>query len=77
MFEFEFDLQPEYQKSITVEDIGDFGIIASTIEGAQYYMAVKTKSGKYVSFRYEPSYLDGSPELRTDFRRDIAPNFNI
>ena len=42
MFEFEFDLQPEYQKSITVEDIGDFGIIASTIEGAQYYMAVKT-----------------------------------
>ena len=40
-------------------------------------MPVKTKSGKYVSFRYEPSYLDGSPELRTDFRRDIAPNFNI
>ena len=45
MFEFEFDLQPEYQKSIAVEDIGDFGIIASTIEGAQYYMAVKTILG--------------------------------
>ena len=44
---------------------------------ARDYMPVKTKSGKYVSFRYEPSYLDGSPELRTDFRRDIAPNFNI
>lgn len=41
------------------------------------FMPVKTKSGKYVSFRYEPSYLDGSPELRTDFCRDIAPNFNI
>ena len=44
---------------------------------ARDYMPVKTKSGKYVSFRYEPSYLDGSPELRTDFRRDITPNFNI
>lgn len=44
---------------------------------ARDYMPVKTKSGKYVSFRYEPSYLDGSPELRTDFRRDIAPNFAI
>ncbi len=32
------------------------------------FMPVKTKSGKYVSFRYEPSYLDGSPELRTNFR---------
>ena len=40
-------------------------------------MPVKTKSGKYVSFRYEPSYLDGSPELRTDFRRDIVPNFDF
>lgn len=44
---------------------------------ARDYMPVKTKSGKYVSFRYEPSYLDGSPELRTDFRREIAPNFAI
>ena len=44
---------------------------------ARDYMPLKTKSGKYVSFRYEPSYLDGSPELRTDFRIDIAPNFNI
>lgn len=44
---------------------------------ARDYMPVKTKSGKYVSFRYEPSYLDDSPELRTDFRRDITPNFNI
>ncbi len=44
---------------------------------ARDYMPVKTKSGKYLSFRYEPSYLDGSPELRTDFRRDIVPNFNI
>lgn len=44
---------------------------------ARDYMPVKTKSGEYVSFRYEPSYLDGFPELRTDFRRDIVPNFNI
>lgn len=41
------------------------------------FMPVKTKSGKYVSFRYKPSYLDGFPELRTDFRSDIAPNLDF
>ena len=41
------------------------------------FMPVKTKSGKYVLFRYEPSYLDGSPELRTDFRKEIAPSLSL
>lgn len=39
------------------------------------YMPVKTKSGKYVSFRYEPSYLANDPQLRTNFKTDIAPHF--
>lgn len=39
------------------------------------FMPVKTKSGKYVSFRYEPSYLAGDPQLRTNFKTDIAPHF--
>lgn len=38
-------------------------------------MPVKTKSGKHVSFRYEPSYLAGDPQLRTNFKTDIAPHF--
>ncbi len=41
------------------------------------FMPVRTKSGKYISFRYEPSYLADKPELRTDFRRDIAPHFSV
>lgn len=41
------------------------------------FMPVKTKSGKYVSFRYEPSYLANDPQLRTDFKTDIAPNFKV
>lgn len=44
---------------------------------ARDYMPVKTKSGKYVSFRYEPSYLADDPQLRTDFKTDIAPNFKV
>ena len=36
------------------------------------FMPVRTRSGRMLSFRYEPSYLAGAPELRTDFRRDIA-----
>ena len=41
------------------------------------FMPVKTKSGKYVSFRYEPSYLAGDPQLRTIFKTDIAPSFKV
>lgn len=44
---------------------------------ARDYMPVKTKSGKYVSFRYEPSYLANAPQLRTDFKTDIAPKFKL
>lgn len=41
------------------------------------FMPVKTKSGKYVSFRYEPSYLADNPQLRTNFKTDIAPSFKV
>lgn len=41
------------------------------------FMPVKTKSGKYVSFRYEPSYLADDPQLRTNFTTDIAPSFKV
>lgn len=41
------------------------------------FMPVQTRSGRWISFRYEPSYLDGYSELRTDFRRDIAAYLNL
>ena len=41
------------------------------------FMPAKTKSGKYVSFRYDPSYLNNTPYLKTDFREDIAPYFPL
>lgn len=41
------------------------------------FMPVKTKSGKYVSFRYEPSYLKDYPELHTDFCSEIAPSLSL
>ena len=44
---------------------------------ARDYMPIKTKSGKYVSFRYEPSYLADNPQLRTNFKTDIAPHFTL
>ncbi|MCL2841967.1 MAG: agmatine deiminase family protein [Oscillospiraceae bacterium] len=52
------------------------GIKYDFIEGAKSiwvrdFMPAKTKSGKYVSFRYEPSYLDDLPELRTKFKEDL------
>ncbi len=44
---------------------------------AMDYMPVRTKSGKYISFRYEPSYLVYDPQLRTNFKTDIAPHFTL
>lgn len=41
------------------------------------FMPVKTKSGKYISFRYEPSYLANNSQLRTNFKTDIAPSFKF
>ena len=41
------------------------------------FMPVKTRSGKYVSFRYEPSYLNGYQHLKTDFQRDISGQFSL
>lgn len=41
------------------------------------FLPVKTKSGKYVSFRYEPSYLDNYPDLKTDFCKEIAPLLSL
>lgn len=44
---------------------------------ARDYMPVKTRSGKYISFRYEPCYLKDYPELKTDFKNDVAPKFGL
>lgn len=41
------------------------------------FMPVGTGSGKYVSFRYAPSYLDHDLDLKTDFRRDISGQFPL
>ncbi len=44
---------------------------------ARDYMPIRTKSGKYISFRYEPSYLADDPQLRTYFKTDVAPHFTL
>lgn len=41
------------------------------------FMPVRTGSGKLVCFRYEPSYLKNDPVLRTDFRKNLAPQLGL
>ena len=41
------------------------------------FMPVRTKSGRYVSFRYKPSYLNDTQELCTEYRRDISSQLGI
>ena len=55
-----------------------YGFIENTRDiWVRDFMPVKTGSGKYVSFRYEPSYLDNYPELKTDFRKDISGQLSL
>ncbi len=44
---------------------------------ARDYMPIRTKRGQYISFRYEPSYLADDPQLRTNFKTDMAPHFTL
>ena len=39
------------------------------------FMPIRRKDGKYISFRYEPAYLNYAFQLRTDFRKDISGQF--
>ena len=55
----------------------DFSFLENTKDiWLRDFMPVRTKSGKYISFRYEPSYLKEEPDLKTDFR-DIADRLPI
>ena len=36
------------------------------------FLPVRNGAGAWVAFRYRPEYLRGLPELRTDYRRDLA-----
>lgn len=40
-------------------------------------MPVQTRTGQFIAFRYEPSYLEEKPALRTDFFHDIAPHLDV
>lgn len=41
------------------------------------FLPVLAQSGKCVSFRYEPSYLDNYQNLKTDFRKDISSQLSL
>lgn len=39
------------------------------------FMPVQIRDDGFVSFRYEPSYLENEPELKTNFRNDLSSKF--
>lgn len=58
----------------------DFKLIENTKDiWLRDFMPIKTRSGKYISFRYEPSYLADKKyeNLRTDYRRDVSGQFSF
>lgn len=86
MLYFSSLLKANSQYSLSAENLfpalSDSGEKFTLFDGAKDiwardYMPVKTKSSKYISFRYEPSYLADDPQLRTNFKTDIAPHFTL
>ena len=41
------------------------------------FMPVQIRDGSFVSFRYEPSYLENEPQLRTNFKSDLSLQFSF
>lgn len=41
------------------------------------FMPVQIRDGSFVSFRYDPGYLQNTPELKTDYEQDIAPQLSL
>lgn len=41
------------------------------------FMPVQIRDGSLVSFRYEPSYLENEPQLRTNFKSDLSLQFSF
>ena len=39
------------------------------------FMPIQIRNGGFVSFRYEPSYLEHEPELKTSFKNDLSTQF--
>lgn len=73
-----YSLSAENLFSVLSDSREEFALFAGAKDiWARDYMPVKTKSGKYISFRYEPSYLKGYEIQRTDYRKDIALHFNL
>ncbi len=41
------------------------------------FMPVQIQDGSFVSFRYEPSYLENAAELKTNFKNDLSSQFSF
>lgn len=41
------------------------------------FMPVQTRTGKFISFRYTPSYLTDDPKLRTHYKYDVSHQFSF
>ena len=86
MLYFSSLLKTNPQYSLSAENLfsalSDSGEKCTLFDGAKDiwardYMPVRTKSGQYISFRYEPHYLKGYERQRTDYCNDMAPHFTL
>ena len=84
MLYFSFLLQsnPAYKPAANrlFDALSSAGVEHQLIDGTRDiwlrdFMPVQTRDGCFVSFRYEPTYLENEPELKTNFKNDLSSQF--
>ena len=84
MLYFSFLLQsnPAYKPAANrlFDALSSAGVEHQLIDGTRDiwlrdFMPVQIRDGCFVSFRYEPSYLENEPELKTNFKNDLSSQF--
>ena len=69
---FEYCEQPQFTKSIEIEDYGNTCIRSSTVDGFDYYIIIQTVMGKTRILTFGPIMADIDPNLRLEDRFNIS-----
>lgn len=54
----EYDAQRQFQKQVQFDDLGNIGLVCSTDDGIEYYLAIRTVMGKAMEVKFGPLIPD-------------------
>lgn len=69
----DYNAQRQFQNQLQIDDIGNIGLICSTEDGVEYYLALKTIMGKVMEVKFGPLIPDAPliPDFFSLFYRTL------